>query len=95
MKQIAKLVMVVAVVATMSMATVGEAEAGRRGWGIAAGIIGLGLLGATIAHSHHHHYYDDHYPYPRRRVYGAHYAPIHYHWYGPHRRYACRRDHHW
>lgn len=45
--------------AGMATATVQQAEAGHgRGWGIAAGIIGLGLLGAAAAR-HDGYYYDD------------------------------------
>lgn len=66
LKKLSHAAMALTMAAGMSLASVPSAEAGRGagiGLGIAAGIIGLGILGATAHADHHRHYsaydYDD------------------------------------
>lgn len=62
-KKILHPIMVLMLAAGLAGATIHDAQAGRKGRiaaGIAAGIIGLGILGAAAhAHRRGHYYYDD------------------------------------
>jgi hypothetical protein len=63
LKRIMHALMALALIAGVTASSIGPAEAGHRGGrfaaGVAAGIIGLGLLGA-YAHARDRHYYSAH-----------------------------------
>ena len=62
-KKLMNMLMALSLASGMAFTSATTAEAGRRGvgLGIAAGIIGLGILGAASAHGHPRYYsrYDD------------------------------------
>ena len=102
MKKFMSALMALALAFGSLAATSSDADAGRRGgrlaFGVAAGIIGLGILGAAAnARGRHHGYYgggrhvdydDDRecYPGPERCGYGARKC-----WYNDYGDYVCRR----